>query len=159
MTTVDNLENLSFFDGLEPADREALLAISERRSYGAGETIFSEGDQLDSLRVLISGLVSLRQKLKGASGDAQMAAMSEPGSVFGIAALVGAEHLYPHSAVTVEATEVLEIDGNRLMALFESDPAAGVRILLRFSQYVAAKLSAAREQIRSRLRPGLISHG
>ena len=155
----ETLENLSFFHGLDPADREALLAISERRRYGAGETIFAEGDPPGSLRVLVSGLVSLRQKLKGSSGDAQMAAVSEPGAVFGIAALVGAEHLYPHSAVTVEPTEVIEIEGDRLLALFESDPAAGVRILLRFSQYMAAKLSAAREQIRSRVRPGLISHG
>ncbi len=154
-----DLENLSFFDGLEPADREALLAISERRTYEAGDSIFSEGDGSDSLRILVSGLVSLRQKLKGASGDAQMAAVGEPGSVFGIAALVGEEHLYPHSAITVEATEVLEIAPARLHELFASDPEAGVRILLRFSQYVAAKLSAAREQIRSRLRTGLISHG
>lgn len=159
MTSIENLENLSFFDGLEPADRDALLAISERRTYAAGETIFGEGDGPGSLRVLVSGLVSLRQKLKGSSGDAQMAKVSEPGSVFGIAALVGEEHLYPHSAVTLEATVLIEIEGERLLALFEADPAAGVRILLRFAQYMAAKLSSAREQIRSRLRPGLISHG
>jgi CRP-like cAMP-binding protein len=159
MTTVDDFENLSFFDGLTAADRESLVAISERRSYAAGATIFAEGDGPGSLRVLVSGLVSLRQKLKGASGDAQMAAVSEPGSIFGIAALVGEEHLYPHSAVALEATEVIEIEADRLLELFDADPAAGVRILLRFSQYMAAKLSAAREQIRSRLRPGLISHG
>lgn len=159
MESTESLEPLTFFNALEPADRELLAAISSRRSYAAGATIFAEGDAQGSLRVLESGLVSLRQNHKGAPGDVQMTSISEPGSVFGIAALVGEQHLYPHSAVCLEDTEVVEIDGDRLLAVLHENPEAGVRILLRFGQYMAAQLSAAREQIRSRVRTGLISHG
>ena len=85
---MSDLEQLSFFDGLEPDDRAALLAMAERRNYAAGATIFGEGDSPGSIRILGSGLVSLRQRLKGSSSDAQMTALSEPGAIFGIAALV-----------------------------------------------------------------------
>lgn len=159
METAESLEKLDFFAALEPADRELLAAISSRRSYKAGTTIFAEGDGPGSVRVLETGLVSLRQKHRGASGDVQMNSISEPGAVFGIAALVGKEHLYPHSAVCIEDTDVVEIEGERLLAALHEHPQAGVRILLRFAQYMAERLSAAREQIRSRIRPGLISHG
>ena len=159
MVKPEVLERLSFFRELEPADHQTLAEIATLRTYGPGDVIFAEGDGPGSLRVLVSGLVSLRQKMKDVGGDAQMAALSEPGSVFGIAALVGREHLYPHSAVCMEESEVVEIDGDRLLALFEEKPDLGVRLLLRFGQYLATRLSAAREQIRSRVRPGLISHG
>ncbi len=159
MESSESLETLNFFAGLEPADRELLAAISSRRSYPAGTTIFAEGDGPGSVRVLESGLVSLRQKHRGGSGDVQMTSIGERGAVFGIAALVGKEHIYPHSAVCLEDTEVVEIEGEQLLAELNANPEAGVRILLRFAQYMAARLSAAREQIRSRVRPGLISHG
>ena len=159
MATPENLENLSFFDGLEPADRDSLIAISDRRSYAAGDTIFAEGDGPGSLRVLVSGLVSLRQTLRGVGSDAQMAKVSEAGSVFGIAALVGEEHIYPHSAVCLEETEVIEVDGRQLRTLCVESPQVGVHILERLSAVMAERLYAAREQIRSRIRPGLISHG
>ena len=41
----------------------------------------------------------------------------------------------------------------------EKNPEAGVRILRKLAAIMAERLIAAREQIRSRIRPGLISHG
>ena len=159
MESSESLGAFDFFSGLEAADRELLAAIATRRTYPAGTTIFAEGDGVGALRVLVSGLVSLRQKQRGGSGDMQMMSLGEPGAVFGIAALVGEENIYPHGAICMEETEVIELDRERLLALLEERPEAGVRILLRFAQSLSKRLSAAREQIRSRLRPGLISHG
>ena len=159
MESSESLESLDFFHALDPSDRELLAAISTRRSYAAETTIFTEGGHPEALLVLESGLVSLRQKQKGGPGDMQMMSITERGAVFGLAALVGEGHIYPHSAICLEDTEVVQIDGERLLALLHEKPEAGIRILLRFSQYLVARLSAAREQIRSRVRTGLISHG
>ncbi len=159
MESSESLESLDFFSGLEAADRELLAAIASRHSYPAGTTIFTEGDEPGSLRVLERGLVSLRQRQRDAPGDMQMMSLSERGAVFGIAALVGEENIYPHSAICLEETEVVELDAEQLLSLLHDKPDAGVRILLRFAQYLSTRLSAAREQIRSRVRPGLISHG
>lgn len=159
MEKPESLEALNFFHGLEPADRGLLAAISTRHSYKTGDVIFAEGERPGGVRVLESGLVSLRQNRKGALDHVQLTSVSEPGAVFGIAALVGEENLHPQSAVCLEDTEVVEIDGDELLRALHENPEAGVRILLRFAQYMAARLSAAREQIRHRVHRGLISHG
>ena len=159
MESSETLANLSFFDAFEPADCERLAAIATRRSYAEGTTIFEEGDEPGSVRVLERGLVSLRQRQKNGIGDVQMMSIRDSGSVFGIAALVGEAHIYPHSAVCLEETVLVEIDGKQLLELLHAEPEAGVRILLRFTKYLASRLTGAREQIRSRIRPGLISHG
>jgi len=159
MENPESLEALNFFHSLEPADRDLLAAISTRHSYEAGSVIFSEGDRSSAVRVLESGLVSLRQSRKGALDHVQLSSVGEPGAVFGIAALVGEENLHPHSAVCLEQTEVVEIDGGRLLGALHDNPEAGVRILLRFAQYMAARLTAAREQVHHRVHRGLISHG
>lgn len=159
MLNPKELTGLTFFSGLEAADVAYLAEIATRRTYDAGETIFSEGDPPGSLRILVGGLVSMRQQLKSSDHDSQMTSLSEPGDVFGIAALVGADHIYPASAFCLEETEVIEIDAERLFALFDEKPDAGVRILLRFAQHLSARLGSAREQIRSRVRRGLISQG
>ncbi len=159
MESSQTLETLSFFRAFEASDRERLAAIATRRSYGEGTTIFAEGDEPGSVRVLESGLVSLRQRQRDGLGDVQMMSIRDSGSVFGIAALVGEDHVYPHSAICLEDTVLVEIDGEQLLELLHAEPEAGVRILLRFAKYLASRLTGAREQIRSRIRPGLISHG
>jgi CRP-like cAMP-binding protein len=159
MEKPESLEALNFFHGLEEEDRELLAAISTRRSYPAGNTIFAEGEAPAAVHVLESGLVSLRQSKKGALDHVQLTSVGEPGAVFGIAALVGQQNLHPHCAFCLEDTEVVEIEGERLLATLRDNPEAGVRILLRFAQYMAARLTSAREQIRHRVHRGLISHG
>ena len=85
--------------------------------------------------------------------------VSGEGEIFGISALIGARETYGYSAVCLEETEVIEVDGQKLMSLCEEKPEVGVRVLRGLTQVVAERLYAAREQIRSRIRPGLISHG
>jgi CRP/FNR family transcriptional regulator len=159
MENPESLEALNFFHGLEPEDRDLLAAISTRHDYEAGSVIYTEGNRSSAVRVLESGLVSLRRSRKGALDHVQLTAVSEPGAVFGIGALVGEVNLHPHSAVCLEDTSVVAIDRERLLTTLHDNPEAGVRILLRFAQYLAARLTAARDQIRHRAHRGLISHG
>ena len=88
-----------------------------------------------------------------------MGTASEPGDVFGIAAVVRKSHASPYSAVCLEDTDVLQLDGKAFRALCEEQPAIGNRILSHLILTMARRLDAAREQLRSRVHPGLISHG
>ena len=159
MVAPDSLEHLTFFSRLEPRERELLAPISERRRYAAGETIFQEDERVDSLRILVEGLVSFRQCQRTGDEQVTIGNVSDSGAAFGITALVAPRRPGPHSAVAVENTEVVEIDGAKLLDLFEREPAVGVRLLLELSAVMAERLTAAREQLRSRVHPGLISHG
>jgi len=154
----ESLERIPFFRALGDTERKLLDPISSRKTYGAGETIFKEGDPPGPLRILVKGLVSFRQRLRDTENDASVGTVA-PGELFGISALLGARERYFYSAVCLEPSEVIELDGPKLMRLCEDQPVAGIRIMQRLTGVLAQRLTAAREQIRSRVRPGLISHG
>jgi CRP-like cAMP-binding protein len=155
----DPLERMPFFRALSERERELLAPISRRRTYRAGETMFREGDPPGPLRILVKGLVSFRQRQYGGEGETTVGTVSEEGELFGISALLGERERYFYTAVCLEATEVVELDGPKLLRLCEEEPIAGIRIMRRLTEVLAHRLVAAREQIRSRVRPGLISHG
>ena len=159
MVPAESLERIPFFQALGEEERDLLAPLSQARSYAAGETIFQEGTPIGPLRVLLSGHVSFRQHQRSGGEDALMSSVTEEGEIFGISALIGVRETYAYSAVCLKDTEVVEVDGQKLMQLCAERPETGVRILRRLTQVVAHRLYAAREQIRSRIRPGLISHG
>ncbi|MHC4818710.1 MAG: Crp/Fnr family transcriptional regulator [Planctomycetota bacterium] len=155
----ESLERNPFFKALRPEARELLEPLSQRHSYRAGETIFCEGKETGPLRVLVEGLVSFRQSRPDTESDALMGSIARSGDIFGVSALMGRGQAYPYTAVCLEDTEVIEVGGDALMQLCEERPDVGVNILQRLNEVMAERLAAAREQIRSRIRPGLISHG
>jgi len=159
MAKNESLERVPFFRALGDAERELLEAISRRKSYKAGETIFREGDPPGPLRILLKGLVSFRQRQENSESDASFGSIAAEGELFGISALLGARERYFYTAICLEPTEVIELDGPKLIRLCEEKPIAGIRIMRRLTEVLAHRLTAAREQIRSRVRPGLISHG
>ena len=159
MAKNESLERIPFFRALGDAERELLEPISRRKGYKAGETIFREGDPPGPLRILLKGLVSFRQKQENSESDASFGSIAAEGELFGISALLGARERYFYTAICLEPTEVIELDGPKLIRLCEEQPIAGIRIMRRLTEVLAHRLTAAREQIRSRVRPGLISHG
>jgi len=159
MANDESPQRTPFFRALRDSERELLEPISRRRKYAAGETIFKEGDPPGPLRVLVKGLVSFRQRQRDSETEASFGNVSAEGELFGISALLGARERYFYTAVCLEPTEVIELDGPKLMRICEEQPIAGIRIMRRLTEVLAQRLAGAREQIRSRVRPGLISHG
>jgi CRP/FNR family transcriptional regulator, cyclic AMP receptor protein len=155
----ESLERIPFFRALGDTERALLDPISRRKTYRAGESIFKEGDPPGPLRILVKGLVSFRQRGYGSEGEATFGTVAAEGELFGISALLGAKERYFYTAVCLEPTEVIELDGPKLMRLCEEQPMAGIRIMTRLTEVLAHRLAATREQVRSRVRPGFISHG
>jgi CRP/FNR family cyclic AMP-dependent transcriptional regulator len=58
------LKNLFFFPGVASDDLQALSAIVERKSYIAGDLVYSEGDVADALFVIEMGAVDIVPKGK-----------------------------------------------------------------------------------------------
>lgn len=152
-------ERVPFLRALGDRERDLLSPISRRRSYKAGETIFREGEPPGPLRILVKGLVSFRQREREGEGETSFGNVAAEGELFGISALLGEGERYFYTAACLEPTEVIEIDGAKLLKLCEERPDAGIRILRRLTEVLAGRLHSAREQIRSRVRTGLISHG
>lgn len=158
MVSPDILASIPFFSDLTAEDRELLAPIARETTAKPGEHFFEEGSPSHNLRILRSGFVSLRQKVDE-EHDAQMLAVNKPGDLFGISALLGDKGIHPYAAICVEDTDVIAIDAKELFDLMERKPEAGYRILRALVNIVGERLAGAREQIRTRIVPGLISHG
>jgi toluene monooxygenase system ferredoxin subunit len=158
MISPEDLERAPFFKDLDAEELELLSGIARRETAIAGQRIFEEGTPSHTLYIVVSGLVSLRQKTRVEAAEVAIAA-GRPGELIGVSAVLGEEGTHPVSAICLEPTELIEIDALELMAVLDSNPAVGFRILRRLTYIMAQRLAAARAQIRSQIRPGLISHG
>lgn len=158
MMSPEELERLPFFKDLDAEERALLSGITRKESAVAGQRIFEEGEPSHTFYIVVSGLVSLRQKTRLGGEEVAMAA-GRPGELIGVSAVLGEAGTHPTSGVCLEPTELIEIDASVLMAALESNPTVGFRILRRLTHIVAERLAVARAQIRSQNRPGLISHG
>jgi len=107
------------------------LAALPLVSYGAGETVFTEGTRTGKLVILRSGAVTI------VKGGTEIAKVAEPGAVFGeLSALLDR----PHTA-DVRTLETSQFHVADAAALLEQDPAA----LLYVATVMARRLDAANQ--------------
>jgi response regulator RpfG family c-di-GMP phosphodiesterase len=107
----------NFLGALPGAALDDLLSRGERKSYSAGERLFSAGDPGRSLHVVVSGAVNILRE-----GDLPTVLLQrvEPGQLFGKIAL-----LQPGprtaSAVAAQDTVTTEIDRDDLLAVIDAN--------------------------------------
>lgn len=154
------LKTLPFFRSLNDEEIDLLAPHAALRTAATGSRIFEEGTPSDTLLVLVAGMVANRQSPLHGGDDILMNVVNQPGEVIGASALAAGDNaVHPFSAVCMEPSEFVVLPVEELWAAFQEDPATGLGLLRRFTLMLGERLAAAREQIRSRIRPGLISHG
>jgi uncharacterized membrane protein len=120
------LEDLALFDHLGETDRERLAEVIDLRVLAKGEKLFKTGDPGDSLYVIRSGRMELY--IRDTAGQKIVLSHLEQGEIFGELALLdgGARTA---TAVASEDTELLELDREDLMLLFQQAPSSALRLL------------------------------
>jgi thioredoxin reductase (NADPH) len=113
------------FPVLEPADIDRLARFGERRSYAAGEPIFTTGEVAPGAFIVLSGRADSSQHRLGRS---EPIVTHGPGSFMGeLAQLSGRPSLV--DAVAVEPVEALVIPPRRLRDLLVEEAELGERIM------------------------------
>lgn len=114
--------------------REDLLAIAEfgnEETFDEGQVLLAEGETAKKLFVIERGRVALDKKVQlGRHSTPRNATIDYivPGKIAGFSALVY-PHIYSTSAVCVEPTRAIVMDGVALRRYMEEHPAAGFKIL------------------------------
>jgi CRP/FNR family cyclic AMP-dependent transcriptional regulator len=122
-----------FLAALTPDETAELDAAGRRRGYGAGVTLFHEGDDAGPVIVLLSGRVKVGTV--SPAGREAIVAVRGPGDLLGeLSAIDGG----PRSATvtTLEPVEALLLAGSAFAALLERRP----RIALVILRLTAARL-------------------
>jgi len=124
------LANIQMFELLNEGDRVALAAVVDELSVPAGHTLFQAGDPGDSLFIVRSGQIELF--IKDTAGQRIVLTTSEAGDMFGELAMLDTG---PRTATALALTdsEVLVLDRDDLVLLFQRQPEAALHMLAALS--------------------------
>lgn len=118
--TVALLQSMPVFAGLPAREIESLAALAIAESHRARAAIFTEGDASRWLYVVKSGHVKIVRQSR--AGKDVVLDLLGPGEIFGGVAVIE-RRPYPASAVASEASVVLKIPAEPMIAVAERYPA------------------------------------
>ena len=128
------------FTGIAAPTLSALSALAKREEYAAGSTLYKPGDPAADFFVLDSGRVEFQIGRDERTSPAGF--MLKKGEVFGWAALLENQPHRIASALALENSALLRINGKQALKLLESDPASGFIVMRRLSALIARFLAA-----------------
>ena len=125
------LAELEIFEHLQEEDRDRLARVIDSIEVPAGEILFHSGEPGDSLFIVRSGEMELY--IKDTVGQKIVLTVAGSGEMFGELALLdrGARTA---TAIALSDSELLVLDRDDLLLLFQNTPAAALRLLAAMSQ-------------------------
>lgn len=127
------LRGLQLFDGISPAAQAEIAARAVERSYGADESIFSEGDPARGMYVVTQGRVRV---VREGAGRRHVLHEEGPGGTLGEVPLFEGGG-YPATAIAAEETTAcLFIGRDAIAAAMRADPQLSWRFLARLAARV-----------------------
>src|SRR6266850_4764683 len=124
------LAGIKMFELLNEDDRIALAAVVDEMKLPQGHTLFQAGDPGDSLFIVQSGEIELF--IKDTAGQKIVLTTSEAGDMFGELAMLDSG---PRTATAVALvdSDVLVLDRDDLILLFQRKPEAALHMLAALS--------------------------
>lgn len=110
------LGRAALFDGVDPADYDAVLAClsANIRRYGSGQAVLRAGERAGKVGIVLAGAVDI---VRGdVFGNRAIVARMEPGDMFGEAYAFAGTAALPVSAVCAADSDVLLFDADRIAA-------------------------------------------
>lgn len=135
MVTVDALRNTELFQDLSDETLGAITGLAKVASYEDGDSIYELGDDADDLYLVDSGRV--RFSLGVGNRPLASGSVMTAGTIFGWAALLEAQPRRLATAICLEPSTVLAINGRALLQIFDRDTAAGYTVMRRLAAMIA----------------------
>jgi len=124
---IEALERIGIFGHLTDDDRAELAKTIDERRLTAGETLFRAGDPGEALYIVCSGDVEI--SIRDRAGQKIVLNNAHPGEIFGELALLD-EGARTATAVAANDVELLELDRDDLLLLFQRAPVAALHFLM-----------------------------
>jgi CRP-like cAMP-binding protein len=144
------LRRAGFFRDLSPDVREFLAAHAEVRRLAENEVMFHFGERAGRFYLIVEGHVSV--EVAAIEGPALQLQDLGPGMVLGWSWVIP-PHRWTFQARAKTAAEVIEFDGDAVLAQCEADPKFGYEMLKRFSALMSERLHHARQRMIEEWRP------
>jgi len=142
-SALQQLEAHPFVADFKPEHRARLGSMAKEVHFESNEVIFREGDDYSVLYLLVEGMVALELEVPEHVLRVQTL---YGGDVFDWSAVL--RHTAKHfQARALDRVTALAIEGEDLLAAFQSDPEFGIAFMLRLMGVVSERLRATRLQL------------
>lgn len=154
MDTKEAARNSFIFTSLQDDELDEILNITREKRFREGEAIMQEGDEGDTMYMVVEGEVGISKTLTMKFGDDDFRKTEkvltrfrpEDHVVIGEMALICQDN----RSATVQANTdcvLLEISREDFVRLVESRPGLGVKILLKLSELLVGRIRHANEDV------------
>jgi len=142
MSSIERLKNFTLFQGLEDGALEKIIPLCQERFFQAGSVIFTSGGFANDIYLLKTGKVDIQIEFKIYDYEILTTIYTvEKGEIFGWSALVP-PHRLTASARCEKDSEVITINGKRLLDLFDQEKEMGYIVLKNLSAVISSRLAA-----------------
>ena len=124
------LKGIEIFELLDEEDRVELAKVIDTQQISAGETLFQAGEPGESLFIVRSGEIELY--IKDTAGQKIVLTIAEQGKTFGELSLLDTGPRTA-TALALTDTELLVLDREDLLLLFQKKPDAALHLLAAMS--------------------------
>jgi CRP/FNR family cyclic AMP-dependent transcriptional regulator len=145
MVSAQLLRHYPAFAGAQERSVEAVAAISEEKTFPAGEVIFKEGSLAQRIFFVAAGEVDLFFNTRD---DKVIVDTLVPGDLMGWSTMVE-PHLMTASAVARTEVRLVAIEADKLKKIFESDCLLGFSMLKQVVGSLSHRLKACHVQLAS----------
>ena len=133
-----SLRKTSLLSDLPPATYAAMTRIARRVHCDEGDILYNIGDPARDVFVTVSGRV--RFTIGVGNRPESGASIFSAGDTIGWAALLEDQPRRIATAVCLEDSDLLALDGAQLLAIFDSQPDAGYLVMRRLAKWIARDL-------------------
>jgi len=134
------LKNTKIFSGLEEAELNILVSCMRRVRFDQGETVFREGEEGDTMYVILDGLINISVPL--ADGKELSLANMEKGNFFGDMAII---ENAPRSATckVAQACDLIALSRSDFFDIVHKHPGTALKILYRMMNIMAERFKTS----------------
>ena len=129
------LKQKDIFRSMNKSFVKKIMNVSMTESYEEGELLFQEGDPANQFYILLKGRIRLTLGETGQS----IYIVSHAGEAFGWSSLIDRE-TYTASAECMTPVKLLRFDQEKVLELFEEDPANGLVFFKRLAGILGSRL-------------------
>jgi len=144
ITVNEVLKKVPVFSELNTREINKLASIVHLRSYGAGETVFMQGDPGLGMYVIEKGQVSIRMVTE--NGAEKELSILTDGDFFGELSLLD-ESPRSASAVAIVPSKIIGFFRPDLFELLNRSPKIGIKVLLKLSETIGTRLRLTNNEL------------
>lgn len=145
MDRVTSTRGWAALDRLSPAACERLVPLARQIGFGAGESVFAEGDVTPFLGAVDNGRIALRFRVPELGNRVTIVTI-EPGELIGWSAIV-APYRATVDALATEPTRLLAFDAEPLRDLLAADCALAASLQPIVLETLSRRLTTSWQQL------------